>query len=483
MVKSNLIELLKTFSPAEIKEFGEFVKSPFFNKNDKVTALYNVIRKSYPGLESSVLSKDKVFKKIYPGEKFRDNTLRLLMFYLYECAKKFIQMNRFQKDTISSNLYLVRDLIDRDLLKEAEKVLKENIKALENTVHKNEEFFWNNYINYTEYLTLQENQYADRYEKYMTGKTLENLILNLTDNYLLRLLKLYTVVLNTNAMFKTGYDVQYYRNVLGMFERSHFKSNPVLEIYYLAAKMLECPEDENYYYEFKKLVMTGEGNYSHDLLDDLYINLENYCVRKGRVGKKKFDRELFDIYNIEIDRKLYKNGNYMLPNFYKSAVATAMMVDEHKWAEKFIEEYKNELVPEYRESVYRHCYARVFIYKKDYNKALEYLSKVRTDEIYLKTETKLLFAFVYFELGIDDSLSYLLDTMRHFFKNDRFMSDDKKNFYWDFVKILNKLNTAKFKASLGNLFEIKELINSKEKLFLKNWLLEKANELENNAGS
>ena len=36
MLKSNLIDALRTFTPKEMKELGEFVASPFFNKNKNV---------------------------------------------------------------------------------------------------------------------------------------------------------------------------------------------------------------------------------------------------------------------------------------------------------------------------------------------------------------------------------------------------------------------------------------------------------------
>ena len=125
---------------------------------------------------------------------------------------------------------------------------------------------------------------------------------------------------------------------------------------------------------------------------------------------------------------MYAIRSYYESFFYKSTATTAILVNEPEWAENFIEKYRDELLPDYRDSAYYHCYARIYIYRKNYNKALDFLSKVRTDEIYLKTESRLLFAVVYYELGIEDSLHYLLDTMRHFFKNDKYMADDRNMF-------------------------------------------------------
>jgi hypothetical protein len=50
MHKSNLFEILNTFTLKEFKEFGEYIRSPFFNKNESVKKLYYYVKKYYPDL-------------------------------------------------------------------------------------------------------------------------------------------------------------------------------------------------------------------------------------------------------------------------------------------------------------------------------------------------------------------------------------------------------------------------------------------------
>ena len=103
MIKSSLIEAFKTFSPKEIKEFAEFVSSPFFNKNINVIKLFELIRKNYPEFESAKIEKEKIFSKLFPGKPYKDSTLRLLMYYLYELVEKFLAYNRFNNDKFRQN--------------------------------------------------------------------------------------------------------------------------------------------------------------------------------------------------------------------------------------------------------------------------------------------------------------------------------------------------------------------------------------------
>ena len=45
MDNSKLINLLRTFSTKELREFKDFVSSPYFNKNQELLLFYNHLRK------------------------------------------------------------------------------------------------------------------------------------------------------------------------------------------------------------------------------------------------------------------------------------------------------------------------------------------------------------------------------------------------------------------------------------------------------
>jgi hypothetical protein len=90
------------------------------------------------------------------------------------------------------------------------------------------------------------------------------------------------VVLNINVIYKTNFDLEHFKKILGVFDKEYFKDTPLLELYYYASKMLEDPANEQFYFDFKNLLVKEEDNIEKDTLLDLFINLENYCVRKGR---------------------------------------------------------------------------------------------------------------------------------------------------------------------------------------------------------
>ncbi len=48
MKESKLIKILKSLSPVELNDFGEFVCSPYFNKSEKLITLYQFLKRHYP---------------------------------------------------------------------------------------------------------------------------------------------------------------------------------------------------------------------------------------------------------------------------------------------------------------------------------------------------------------------------------------------------------------------------------------------------
>ena len=68
MLKSKVIEILRTLSADELKLFREFIRSPYHNKNKNVISLFEIIRKFSPSFNDPNLTKEKVFKKIFPGK-------------------------------------------------------------------------------------------------------------------------------------------------------------------------------------------------------------------------------------------------------------------------------------------------------------------------------------------------------------------------------------------------------------------------------
>src|SRR5438132_7757926 len=124
MENSNLVKLFKSFTAKEMKEFMEFVGSPFYNTNPNVIALFNILRKHYPSFKSRSVEKKKIFSVIYSAEKYKDSKMRLLVFYLNELAEKFLINKNLYNNTLGHEVLLLNELGRRNLRESFEKAIR-----------------------------------------------------------------------------------------------------------------------------------------------------------------------------------------------------------------------------------------------------------------------------------------------------------------------------------------------------------------------
>src|SRR3954471_22644483 len=100
MHNTKLIYLLKSLDQQEIRKLELFVHSPFINKNETLSALFGLISKYHPAYESPQLAKEKIFAKLFPGEKFKDERMRYLNSELLAVAENFLVYNSYANDPI-----------------------------------------------------------------------------------------------------------------------------------------------------------------------------------------------------------------------------------------------------------------------------------------------------------------------------------------------------------------------------------------------
>src|SRR5439155_22489713 len=102
---------LKLFSKEEFKKFGLFVCSPYFNRLNNVTRFYNILKNYHPDYKSKKLTRENIFKKIFPGQKYVDIRLRTLFSYLFFLAEKFLAMEYYSSSRINLSLDAINSLL------------------------------------------------------------------------------------------------------------------------------------------------------------------------------------------------------------------------------------------------------------------------------------------------------------------------------------------------------------------------------------
>jgi hypothetical protein len=152
--------------------------------------------------------------------------------------------------------------------------------------------------------------------------------------------------------------------------------------------------------------------------------------------------------------------------------------DNHGWAIKFVEEYKDKLSKNYKNDMLNLCYARINYSLKQYDKALENLSLLANIENpYYKFAVKDLNIKIFYELGYYENILSIIDSYKHLLSKNRLINKDVKKRRVDFLNRLNNLLKIKLDSDIKIAGEFKNSLKVSPPFPNKDWITEKAEEL------
>lgn len=476
MTGSNLFHLLKTLSQEEIKKLEEFIISPYFNNSERVIKLFKAVKKYHPDYLNINLSKKKIYSKLFPGKKYQDNTLRVLIHYLSSLVEKFFAIKRFENNHYEYNLCLARELSERNLCGQYEKVYKHSLKLLDKTEIKNDDHFLYKYEFYSENLDFVSMTNAGIYDKILDKVNIPDITNSLTYFYLSKCLKSYNMILNLKWNYNKSFSKIVFEDLYSKIDISLYTNVPVIEIYYYLVKLHIESENKAHFYKVIELLHSNKKCIEDYDIANVYINLGNYCIRQIRLGKADFKKERFIIYKEEIKYKTYLINDHMSPKYYMNAVNAGLQSEEFQWVKNFISEYKNCVQENLRDNLFNYCHALYLFYTEKYEKCLLSLSEIVNEDYYLKFQLRTLQLMTFYEINLEESLYSSFDSFRHFIKNNKLMLPEQKNIFLNFIKYLSKV--VKYRSDDLS-FDINLLRSNllKEKVTNKDWLLKKIDHL------
>ena len=86
----NLIIVLRTITPDELKSLKTFLSSPYFNSLSKINELFEILKKFYPEFNSDSLTSEFLFKKLYPGKIYNYSTITNLISKMQKLIEEFL---------------------------------------------------------------------------------------------------------------------------------------------------------------------------------------------------------------------------------------------------------------------------------------------------------------------------------------------------------------------------------------------------------
>jgi hypothetical protein len=479
MHKSNLLELLKIFTAKEFKEFGDFVKSPFYNKNDNVINLYGWIKKYFPDLDNENLQKEKVYEKLTGKKDYNDGFMRTVIFNLNKLAEEFLSINntvQIEKDIAYLN-YIFN-------VKGADKIFEKKFRQVYDSFEKDskspEYYYFCLYRLQTLLMAFNSKNRAFLNKKDFHAQDEINALDSLLTYYLLSALPEYRFFYNQAQVVNIDFEFSFLDEIIIFLKRTGFHKNiPELNLYFNELMLLK-EGDEKYFFTIKEIAAKEVDNFPFRTKYNMIGLLANTAVTQYYNGNDKFLQERFEVFELILNKGLYKKfeDSYFDDMLFKNIVSTGLQLDRVEWTENFIGEFADKLNPEDKENSLNLNLARLKFYKKDYADALKHLGIIKNvNHIHYKTEIKILTLMIYYEQGRNAEAVSVIDNYRHFLSNDTVLPESRKERNYNFLRFVNDLIKAKENHSINAVYDLEHDLKITPNTYEKEWLLQKAGQL------
>lgn len=482
MKNFSIIKILKTLSTVEIKDFDKFVRSPYFGGSEYLNKFWQEIKKYYPDFDDDKISRERIFKRLYPGKAYDDATIRKLASALFKMSEEFISISEIQKTRLPDR-YLLMYYRGKHL----SNLYETKWKEVEGYYKKQNEF---DFLVMTERHFLQIPQiqvasdkkkskevFAERmkYYEYIIVYVLSILMQEQTRKYVN--VEVYNFEKNISEEFFKNIDLE---NFLLTFDKESPRFKDVIGFNYNLMKAFQHPEDHNYFLEAKK-VMLRKGKSAAPKAFYMYSTLMiNWCLRsrsKQHENNKYYNEHIIDIieFLMKLNILIEPATNAIDPTLFSIAFQTYNDLNDFTKAEKFMNKFSGNLNEEIRENTINACKFDLAFSKENYEEALEILSRIREVDYYDRINYRQYKLIIFYELNMVQEAHHLIHSVRQFLKENNLISKELRNKMRFFVNYYAKLVDAKENSNGRKKDDLMfELKNEKYEFPFKSWLIDKS---------
>jgi heme/copper-type cytochrome/quinol oxidase subunit 3 len=484
MKGTKLINLLKTFSPGEMKDFGKFVASPYFNSVKIRTKLIKELGKFYPEFESDKLTNEKLYRKLYPGKKFNKQVMWNHGSAMEKIAKEFMEHVALRKNKFGKMELLFSELGNRKLLKDYLQ-----------TINEMEELLGSRAIDYDYF---ENRGHLENYKQeyyHLTDKIqpMSDSKLKATEYQILLFLRMTVGGLHDMTVLKRDYNAQFdvnlplefakhldLKSIVEYAKSKDFEYTFMIEIYYRSLMMMLEPEESIHFDEVRDLFRMSYERFTMSEKRTIMHWLVAYCVYRSEDKEFKYKRIIFELNKFRLKEGLVFYPEGQIPSvIYLQILKIALSLDEMEWAEDFIKNYTSKLHPGIMQSTRAMAYAFVHFQTKEYDKVLENLTEVEFIDPRDKRFARTLLARTYYEMNELESLRNHIDTSLHFLVNNPAVSELARISHRNFFNALKKIISIKENPDVESIRLLKNELSQSKNTESKNWMLEKLSGLEN----
>lgn len=434
MTDSKLIELFRSLGPRQLARLGDFLQSPYFNKNEDVLLLFNYVQKYAPSFTHENLSRQAVLQNAGFGKPLNEKSLAQLSSRLLSLAEKFLATESFLADDWAQNMALVRRYHELDLPKHYKAAGAELEKLPDVFPLRNAEFYRRQLLAEQTFLEHGNRNQHGYNERLQTAA-------NALDIYFIaEKLRYACDALNYQSVLNLRYGADFLEEILDWSASPAFAAIPAVQVYRELALMLKEPDEPAHYRKALLSLTASERYFEPPELRQMYTLLLNYCTRRiNRYNDEYFLKEHLEINKLLLRNELIFENGFLPPWRFTNIVTAGLKTGQADWTWQFLHDYRGRLPADYADNVFRYNLAQYHYYLQNYDDAQRALVQVEISDVLLSVSVRSLLVKIYCETEQTELLFSCLEATRIFLHRNQLLDPQTKKQMQKFVEY-----TAKF---------------------------------------
>ena len=420
------------------------------------------------------LSKETLYKAIFPSKRYNVHTINTLITGLTGMAKKFTAISSLTDDENRISIEHLKWSRERNLIKYSNQKVQQMINKFSNTPLNDDD-----YLSLFELHDLLALGLGDDKEKNKRMLMNYSKTASAVESFCtIKIMKAMTEARMMNSSI--GEDLSW------LEERYKFLANedllpddPKIKLlFYLYSLFTGYDQrSEGYYAKIIKLENEFDKYLSFDDKVFVYWQMEQYCLN-------------YDVFNLtgKYSNEKWRCTKEMLGAMvhtkdvisdigYRNCIRRAVARKEFDFA-LYIMDSLYDRIDAHKEDTYNYCRAYYHLYAKEFELSFQYLNKLHHSFFRSQFIVKELLAMLYFETGKFDEIYYIIDSYKHLYKHNRKLkyADVETKLFIDCIKSLTVFRTEKSPKALEEI----QFLLGKEFTPYKNWFEDRLAEMQRN---
>jgi len=413
MEKTLLWEAFTALSPAEVREFGKFVRSPFFNTRPQLVEWFDFLSECRAQENASLPLPEHLEEGL--GVRLANSALLALL-------EKYLVYKEKFSDEQRGKIRLAAAYRKRNLGRHFQITLREARQSRERQPWRHADYYHDlNLIEWEQYQFDTAQKRTDSLNIQATSDLMDT-------SYVARKLRLACLAVSHQAVYKTEYRIGLLDAVLAESER--MADIPAVGLYFHCYHFLTDPFDqgEGHFGHFREMLARCADSFPKEELRTLYLLAINFGIKKANESRAAWLRNTLDLYQAALALELLLENGQISRFAFTNIVAIAVRVGEADWAEKFILDYRPKLERAWREVTASLNLARVAYARKDYSSALLHLQRSDYKDTINNMIAKIYQLKIYYETDELDLLNSHLASLKNYVRRHTAIGYHRTNY-------------------------------------------------------